>query len=338
VKRPLKYCILAIGLLAAGALRTTWEQPMHDEFKTAGLLSPPVTIGTRDRIGQTSTAVALGGLRTLVATFLNIRAFSYFSDKRWDDVAGTYDLIVDLAPQTIEYWDMGSWHMAYNAAGYYRTDSTLPAARRREAWQSWIRRGEAFVSRGIRNNPDNWVLWADLGRIYDAPDKLRDYSKAVEAFRASTNTGKAQSYVRRRELYALARCPGREKEALGMAREMSENPSNRTTTFNSILFALEEKDSPSPNPAAHATQIFGSEKEAYDELSLYWLRENERFPVNGVAAALQAFETKSGIPADKSIFRKIGRRDEGPDDWFKEDSELFREELRDRLGIPNSRK
>ncbi|MFD0893167.1 hypothetical protein KBB96_17240 [Luteolibacter ambystomatis] len=338
MNRPLKYCLLAAGLLAAGGLRATWEQPMTREFRAAGLLSSPVGIDTRDRIGQTSSAVALGGLRTLVATFLNIRSFTYFSEKRWGDVADTYDLIVDLAPNTIQYWDMGSWHMAYNAAGDYRTNSDLPAARRREAWQEWIKRGEAFLRRGIRNNPDDWQLPAALGRICSAPDKLREYPEAVEAFRASADTGKALPYVRRLQLYSLARCSGREAEALEMARGMYASPRNRTTTMVAILFALEQKVSPSTNPTARAIELFEGDKAAYDGLSLYWLRENERFPVDGVASALKGLETKFAIPEAKSIFRKIGRRNEGPEDWFKSDTELFKEELSDRLGIPSRKK
>ena len=70
------------------------------ELRAAGLFPPPMEIGTRDRIGQTSSAVALGGLRTLVATFLNLRAFTFFTEQRWDDVEDTFDTIVDLAPRT----------------------------------------------------------------------------------------------------------------------------------------------------------------------------------------------------------------------------------------------
>ncbi|MGC4013157.1 MAG: hypothetical protein QM755_01375 [Luteolibacter sp.] len=338
MNRPLKYSLLAVGLLAAGGLRALWEQPMSREFRAAGLLSSPVGVDTRDRIGQTSSAVALGGLRTLVATFLNIRSFTYFSEKRWNEVADTFELIVDLAPQTIQYWDMGSWHMAYNAAGDYRTDSTLPAARRREAWEDWIKRGEAFLRRGIRNNPGDWQLSAALGRICSAPDKLREYPAAVEAFKASADTGKALTYVRRFQLYSLARCPGRESEALEMARRMYETPKNRAPTLVCILFALEEKSAGSPDPAEHAVRLFGGAKEAYDGLMLYWLRENERFPVDGIASALRGLENRLGIPSDKSVFRKSGRRDEGPDNWFRDDAELLREEMRDREGNTQQRK
>ena len=108
--------ILLIALLAFGVVRMPFEAGLAKELRAAGLTPPPLEIGTREKIGQTSSAVALGGLRTLVATFLNLRAFSFFQEKRWDDVADTYDMIVDLAPHTIYYWESAASHSAYNAS------------------------------------------------------------------------------------------------------------------------------------------------------------------------------------------------------------------------------
>ena len=87
MKRRSKLTILALGLLASGALRLHWEAGFSAELRADGLLAKKVEMGTRDKIGQTSSAVALGGLRTLVATFLNLRAFSFFEAKRWDELA-----------------------------------------------------------------------------------------------------------------------------------------------------------------------------------------------------------------------------------------------------------
>lgn len=78
-----------MALLAFGAARLPYEAGLAKELRSAGLTPPPMEIGTRDKIGQTSSAVALGGLRTLVATFMNLRAFSFFQEQRWDDLAET---------------------------------------------------------------------------------------------------------------------------------------------------------------------------------------------------------------------------------------------------------
>ncbi|HEX7260381.1 MAG TPA: hypothetical protein VF258_01050, partial [Luteolibacter sp.] len=100
--------ILTAALLAFGAARLPYEAGLAKELRATGLTQKPMEIETRDRIGQTSSAVALGGLRTLVATFLNLRAFSFFEEQKWDQVAETYDSIVVLAPRTAYYWDNGS--------------------------------------------------------------------------------------------------------------------------------------------------------------------------------------------------------------------------------------
>ncbi|MEY5013405.1 MAG: hypothetical protein RLY69_1120, partial [Verrucomicrobiota bacterium] len=145
-----KILILVVLLLAFGAARMPYERELGKSLRDAGLFPPTLQIGTRERIGQTSSAVALGGLRTLVATFLNLRAFTYFTERRWDDVEETFNTIVDLAPHTRYYWETGSWHLAYNAASYYINDSKLPPLRRREAWRMSILKGRAFLERGIR--------------------------------------------------------------------------------------------------------------------------------------------------------------------------------------------
>ncbi len=95
-----KSVILAVALLAFGAARLPFEAALSGKLRAAGLFPGAMEISSRDRIGQTSSAVALGGLRTLVATFLNLRAFTFFTEQRWSDVADTFDTIVDLAPRS----------------------------------------------------------------------------------------------------------------------------------------------------------------------------------------------------------------------------------------------
>jgi hypothetical protein len=312
-----------VAVLAFGAARLPFESGLHNEIKAAGLSPPRMEIGTRDRIGQTSSAVALGGLRTLVATFLNLRAFGFFTEQRWADVGDTYDTIVDLAPRTGHYWEIGSWHQAYNAASYYRNDSKLPPLRRREAWRSSILRGRAFLERGIRNNPDDWKLHATSGFLLSDSNKFpafRDNNKtflaAAEAYRKAAETGKARDYVRRSSFYSLARVKGREQEALAMARKLyAEGKKNRTPTLLALLFVLEAHENPSLDPAARAIEIFGSPQNAYSALTGHWQRTREHFPVFGVAAALEALEEPLKIPKDKSIFNQPVRSPLDGDDW-----------------------
>ncbi|MEO7099231.1 MAG: hypothetical protein ABI162_07700, partial [Luteolibacter sp.] len=315
--------ILAAAVLAFGAVRMPFEAALSHDLRKAGLTTEPLEIGTREKIGQTSSAVALGGLRTLVATFLNLRAFSFFQEQRWDDVAGTFETIVDLAPRTSYYWETGSWHLAYNAASYYINDSSLPALRRREAWRSSILQGRAFLERGIRNNPNDWNLGANLGFMLQDSNKFpafrnddATFAAAAEAYRKAADTGKALSYVRRAQFYALARVTGKETEALALGRSLYADPKNRTPTLQMLLLVLEAHENPAMDTSKRAVELFGTPEKAYEALSDHWRRTTEHFPVYGVASALESLEKTLSIPAEKSIFNKPLRGPTGPDQWF----------------------
>jgi hypothetical protein len=324
VKLWRKSTVLAVALLVFGAARLPFEAGLNRELRAAGLFPPQMEIGTREKIGQTSSAVALGGLRTLVATFLNLRAFTFFTEQRWADVADTFDTIVDLAPRTRYYWETGSWHLAYNAASYYMNDSKLPPLRRREAWRSSIMQGRAFLERGIRNNPDDWSLYASLGFLLSDSNKFpafRDtneaFAAAAEAYRKSAGTGKALGYVRRAWLYSLARVAGRETEALALARSLyAEGDQNHTPTLLVLLMVLEAHENPTMDVAARAVELFGTPEKAYDALSTHWQRTRERFPVFGVAGGIEALETKLAIPKENSVFKQPLRPPLNPDDLF----------------------
>ena len=317
--------ILVIALLAFGAARMPFEAALQRELRAAGLFPRKLEIGTWDHVDQTRAAVALGGLRTLVATFLNLRAFTFFTEKRWDKVARTFDAIVDLAPRTRYYWETGSWHQAYNAASYYLNDSKLPPLRRREAWRASILRGREFLERGIRNNPDDWSLYANLGFLLSDSNKFpafRDTNEsfyaAAEAYRKSTETGRALDYVRRSRLYSLARVEGREAEALALARSLyAEGVRNHTPTLLALLLVLEAHENPSIDVAARAIALFGSAEKAYDALSGHWQRTRERFPVFGLAAGLESLEKTLAVPPEKSVFKQPLPAPLDPDDMFR---------------------
>ncbi len=320
-----KSVILAAGLLVLGAARLPFEAGLTRELRTARLLPSNLQLGTLDKIGQTSAAVAFGGLRTLVATFLNLRAFTFFTEKRWSDVADTYDTIVDLAPHTRYYWDSGYWHQAYNAASDYLNSSSLTPVRRREAWRSSIVSGRAFLERGIRNNPDDWVLHSNLGYLLSDPNKFpafrnsdETFTEAAAAYQKAADTGKALGYVRRFHLYALARVKGREAEALTLARSLyAEGVQNRTPTFNVLMLVLEAHENPNLDTAARAVELFKTPQKAYSALSAQWMRTNDRFPVYGIAAAMASLENTLNIPEKDRILNRPLPPPAGPDEWFR---------------------
>jgi hypothetical protein len=326
MKRGRRPILLLAAVLTVGAARIPLEQSLTGTLKEQNLLPVPLGLTTREKIGQTSSAVALGGLRTLVATFLNLRAFDQFTEQRWDEVDESFQTIVDLAPRTNYYWETGSWHQAYNAASYYLYDSDLPPLRKREAWRSSILRGRKFLERGIRNNPDQWTLYANLGFLLSDSNKFQafenigeSFSAAADAYEMSAKTGKALPYVVRARLYSLARSPGREKEALDLARQLYQSRNNRTPTLLAVLFVLEINANPQLDGMKLALALYGDETNAYDGLSSHWLRKKERFPAGeGLAAVLMELEKRLGILPDKSVFQVKDTTPLQQDDWLND--------------------
>jgi len=327
MKAARKIAILLIVLLVFGAARLSFETRLLEDFRESGLSPRKIDIDTRDRIDQTSSAVVLGGLRTLVATFLNIRAHMFFEEQRWDDLERTFFTIVDLAPNTRYYWEFGSWHLSYNAASYYLLESQLPSLRRRELWRSFILRGRTFLERGIRNNPEDWKLHASLAQLIRDPNKLMAFKdrdacllEAADAYAKAVELGSRQPMqMTRFRLYCLARVPGHEQEALELARSLHEDRRHRTPTLLMLLYVLECHADPDRDVEKLALEIFGSAEKAYKALTLHWLRTREGFPMDGVALGIARMEGLLGVPLPESV---LGRPPQPPpslDDWFQKD-------------------
>lgn len=320
--------IVGVAILATGIARMPVEQRLNDEMRAAGLLPRELEVSTRDKIGQTSAAVALGGLRTLVATFLNLRAFGFFTEQRWANVDDTYQLILDLAPRTRYYWETASWHQAFNAASYYQNDSSMPALRRREAWRASILRGREILEQGIVNLPNEWSLHAQLGFLLRDPNKFSAFEDldacfltASEAYGRAASMEGSPSYLRRFQFYTLARVPGREADALSIGRELhAESRANHAPTLLCVLFVLEAWKNPAINHRQKAVELFGTEERAAENLGLYWGRLRERFPVHGVARALEELYDSLGTPAEDRVLNQPLPRAYDPEDAFQERS------------------
>jgi len=318
-----KHVIVGIGLLAMGALRLPFERQLTVELDEERLLPPKLEIMTGEKIGQTFSAVSLGGLRTLVATFLNLRAFSYFSEQQWANVDETFNMIVDLAPRTRYYWDTGSWHQAYNAASYYLYESDLPPLRRKLAWRESIEKGRDFLERGIRNNPKDpflrerlGVLLSDSNKIAAFGDPAKSYQEAYDSYMDAVETGNARGYAKRAALYSLARVPGREKEALELALEIKDEQGRAMPTMLGLLYTLGFHQDPDQPVLELIDSIFPSREVAYEILGTQWLRTRDRFPVHGIAKALARLEKLLNVPEEKSILKQTPQAPMDPDDYF----------------------
>lgn len=319
-----KYWVLGMAILVAGAVRLPMEANLTTELHQDHLLPPRLHIGTGEKLGQTFSAVSLGGLRTLVATFLNLRAFGHFEKQKWSDVADTYDLIVDLAPRTKYYWDAGSWHLAYNAASHYLYESELPPLRRKLLWKSHILAGREFLERGIQNNPEHPMLYerlgyllADANKVNAFGDTAQAYEDSYEAYQSAVDTGAARRFTKRAAMYSLARVPGREQDALKLLLEIKGEQKSLQPTALAMHYVLQYHLDPERPVLELIDEVFPSRKTAYEIMGRLWLRGRDRFPMHGVARAIRLLELEFGIAEEKSVLNRPLPPSSDPDDYFR---------------------
>lgn len=295
-RRPL-FAAAAV-LLVAGALRMPVEQRLTEAFREEGLLSRPLELGLREKLGQNSSAVALAGLRTLVATFTHLKVTECFSGQRWPELEKAMNTTVQLAPRGAYYWDLGGWHIGTNASTYYRSEAGLPELRARAEAKRWVAKGRDFYQRGIRNNPDDWRLRAALGNLCSDVFRFPDDELAVEAYKGAIATGNAPPQVRRALMFAEVRVGKNPEKSLAEVRELLKDPRNRVPTLLCIRYVLEQKLHPSDDPVGRAVEIFGSQEKALRNLGSYFLNIYERYPMEGVETAVRLLEYHQGIRPD----------------------------------------
>jgi hypothetical protein len=286
-------------LVAGGYLRLHLEDGATKEFRHRGLLSEPLDIDVREKIGQNSAVVALAGLRTLVASFASLRATEQFTNTEWPELDESVNTTVQLSPKTNYYWDIGGWHLAYNAAASYRNDPGLSQLRAEAEARRWVNKGKEFFERGTRNNPDDWRLATALGNLYSSPYHFPEDEKAVSAYSRAWATGKADPRVRRNLLQARARVGEDPAVLLAELRDiLQSDPRSAVPSMLALRYVLEAKISPPDDPVARAVEIFGSEERALRILGTYFTDYLDRMPQTGVETAVRLLERRKGIAPD----------------------------------------
>ncbi len=306
MKSRLRPILTALGVIvAAGALRLPVEQGLTADFRRRGLLEEPLEIGVKEKIGQNSMVVALAGLRTLVAAFTNLQTTEKFSKALWNELEDHAETTVRLSPRTPYYWDIGGWHIGYNAGSSYRSE---PGMANQAKARRWVEKGRNFFERGARNNPGDWRLWARLGSFASNSAFFPDDALAAEAYRRAEETGKAPLSVQRFRLMAEVRAGKDPEKTLAEVRELLEDPANRVPTLLCLRYALEARENPPEDPVAEVTAIFGSETKALRNLGAYFTNIHSRMPMDGVETAIRLLERRAGIsPEDPRSF--IAERD-----------------------------
>lgn len=213
------WALIVGAVLVFGLVRLPLEKSLDASQRGVNLRTAKLDIGLREQIGQLSYAAALSGFRSLVAAFLWIDAHTAWEQTAWGRMAGLFQSVTSLQPRSLIYWDLSSWHMAWNASIAARENPKEPSEfLRLRAEREYHRLGREFLEQGIANNPDSYLLQERLGILLR--DKFGDACAAAEAFSKAADLPGARPYIKRLAAYELAACPGREREAYERLREI----------------------------------------------------------------------------------------------------------------------
>lgn len=228
-------------LLLAGWLLLPFQIKLQNECRVAGFRTTPVTLELREQIGQSGFLAALSGFRAPLAAGLWIEAHNAWEKTEWGRMAGLFNTVTTLQPHNLLYWDNASWHMAWNASAASLLDRRVQSAALRERSASqYVALGRDFLERGIRNNPDEPLLYERLGTLLR--DKVQDHAAAADAFSKGASFPNAPGYLKRFAAYETALSPGREEEAYRRLLELfNEGEKQRVPTLLLRLGELEEK-------------------------------------------------------------------------------------------------
>lgn len=315
MKTTRKLIVVLLALVAVGFAKLPLEQQFAADLRARHLIQKPIDLGTRQSLGQTSYAIALGGLRSLVAAMLNLKAHIDFEHQEWGKLEDRYRTITTLQPHTRYYWDVASWHLAYNAYADYGDRPDIPDARRRFLQKEFLAHGRWFLEEGIRSNPDDWRLRQAYVRLLTDPFKPNDFPTAVHAIDEAIAQGPVPEMLRRERLYSLARIPERSEDSWEAIQELWKWDVNRgIPTVRLLYVVLQGKHAP-PDQQLKLEEIFDNRQQALKYLSFYWLRQREGFPMDGVETAIRLLLKEFQIPDKYSPFN--------PEGWSGYPPELF---------------
>lgn len=200
-----------VVLVIFGLIRSPFEDGIRRKMVEAQLLLPPPGHTAMQQMSQSALMGTLGGLRSLVATFLVLEAFGHFSNKEWDELQKNYTLITNLEPRDESHWESVVWHLGINATANMEIDTKLPAFERKRRFNKYALAAIEMGELGLKQLPHSSAIRIQLAEVYR--EKLKDPCETARLYKDCIGLEGAPGYVDRFYGYFLADCAGNEKEA-----------------------------------------------------------------------------------------------------------------------------
>jgi len=237
----IRFLLVLVIVLVFGAAKLPIERELSAIHRQEHFRGVEFNLDLREQLGQLGFIAALSGFRSLVADVLFIQAHVAWERTEWSRVLLLFRQITTLQPHAILFWDMGAWHMAWNASVAAMNDRSQPRlALRIKAQREYFAIGKDFLERGIKNNPERPQLYESLARLYK--EKYQDHARATEFFAKAAAIPGASGYDKRFSAYELSYCEGRERGAYQRLRQLYDAGENeRLPTLITRLKFLENK-------------------------------------------------------------------------------------------------
>lgn len=204
--------VLILACLALfGLVRTPFEDRIRTRMVADELLLPPPAQSAIQQMSQSALMGTLGGLRTLVSSYLVLQAFDHFTLKQWEELRQTYRIITSLEPGDENHWRDVVWHIGINATANMQSDESIPEFERNRRFYEYAISAIELAEEGIENNPLSSVIRQQLAEVYR--EKLKDNCETARVYGEMKGLADAPPYAKRFHGYFLAQCPGKEREA-----------------------------------------------------------------------------------------------------------------------------
>lgn len=213
---------LALILAGWGTTKVVWERAIEQRELAMRFQGYHINRDLRDQLGQGMMLGLLSGFRGVVADFVWLSVTGAWQDKEWFRVKSLVDLSTTLQPRFVPFWDLGGWHLAWNASVDRINNRNEPNPLRRiKEGRYWINEGEKVYLRGAENNPDSYEIWRSLGMLYD--QKKQDYRAAADAYAHAAATPNAPIFLERFPAYMLEKA-GDDAAALEIYKKLWFKP------------------------------------------------------------------------------------------------------------------
>lgn len=171
--------VLIIMLVAVVVSLQTWIMPDYEKIRVAGESLSGARSGDMmaELPGQFIVA-SFTGFKQVIAGALWVRADDFFHSGRYQEIIPIVRIVTWLDPHNIDVYTTGAWHLDYN---FVDEANSLSDKR-------YIPASIALMKEGIRNNPNIWDLYFELGWTHYAK-KLMDNEKALDYIAQSCEHG-----------------------------------------------------------------------------------------------------------------------------------------------------